>query len=68
MKQLWLSLKAQCSIVQMSHTVIITLECHTQQNVMCKRKLQHGLKRSYHNLKIVITTQYFIMIVFQKNL
>jgi hypothetical protein len=37
MGQLWLSLQAQCFIVQMSHTVMITLVCHTQQNAMCKK-------------------------------
>ena len=65
MGQLWLSLQAQCSIVQMSHMIMITLVCHTQQNAMCKKKPQHGMKRFYHSLKIVSTTKYFIIIVFQ---
>ena len=37
MGQLLFSLQAQCFIVQMSHTVMITLVCHTQQNAMCKK-------------------------------
>ena len=37
MGQLWLSLQAQCSIVQMSHMVMITLGCRTQQNIMYKK-------------------------------
>ena len=66
--ELWLSLQAQCSIVQMWDTVMITLVCHTQQNAMCKNNSQYGLKISYHSLKIVSTTQYFIIVIFQFSL
>ena len=62
--QLWFPLQSQCFIVQLLHIVMITLICHTQQNAMCNKKLQHGLKRSYHYLKIVSSPQYFIIVVF----
>ena len=64
MGQLWFPLQSQCFIVQLLHIVMITLICHTQQNTMCNKKLQHVLKRSYHYLKIVSTPQYFIIVVF----
>jgi hypothetical protein len=37
MGQLWFSLQAQCSIVQMLRTGMIILVCHIQQNAMYKK-------------------------------